>query len=213
VTARSEGAWGNNLRLDVDYDTANPDSLFNLTITELVDQGGSLVRGRVEKHRNLSMSSFSPNYVEGVIGAASELVDAKRIAPPANFVDDNAVSTSGVIAPADLLLLGDDRRRLALTLDGVGPREFDFLQAGDPLPPDVATLAGLIQLAAQAAFGGPVITVAANGPGDRLVASSQTPTARASGRASASATPPCATRPASSSWAWATAAWRPTGPP
>ena len=53
VEARSEGLWGNGLRLDIDYDTVNPASLFNLQITELVDQGSGPVPARVEAHRNL----------------------------------------------------------------------------------------------------------------------------------------------------------------
>src|SRR5574341_596882 len=52
LTAKSEGVWGNLLRVEVDYDTVNPDSLFNLTVTELKDQNGTLVVSRVEKHRN-----------------------------------------------------------------------------------------------------------------------------------------------------------------
>lgn len=67
ATAKSEGSWGNQLRIDVDHDTANPDSLFNLTVTKLVEQNGALVAARVETHRNLSMSSFSPTYVESVV--------------------------------------------------------------------------------------------------------------------------------------------------
>src|SRR5216683_1281189 len=38
VAAASPGTWGNNLQVDVDYDTSNPASLFNLRITEYVDQ-------------------------------------------------------------------------------------------------------------------------------------------------------------------------------
>ena len=79
VTARSEGTWGDNLRVVVDYDTSNPDSLFNLTITEMVDQQGTIVPGHIEKHRNLSMSSSSPTYVQDVIDAASELVRVVRV--------------------------------------------------------------------------------------------------------------------------------------
>ena len=40
LTAASAGTWGNNLQIDVDYDTQNPSSLFNLKVTEFVDKGG-----------------------------------------------------------------------------------------------------------------------------------------------------------------------------
>jgi len=52
LTAASEGNWGNNLRVDVDYATANPASLFNLRVTELVEQNGELIPGTVETFRN-----------------------------------------------------------------------------------------------------------------------------------------------------------------
>jgi Bacteriophage tail sheath protein len=173
VSAKSDGGWSNLLRLDVDYDTANPDSLFNLTVTELQDQGGTLTVARVEKHRNLSMSSFSPTFVEGVVNAGSELVKVKRTAPASSYENDNGTSTSGPLTAAELALLDDDHRRLAVTLDGNGPLEFDFMQAGDPAPASVAALATLIQTAAIAAFGPGTITVADSG--GRLLATSQTP--------------------------------------
>ena len=61
VEAASEGAWGNSVRLDVDYDTANPASLFNLTVTEFAEENGVLTPVRTEMHRNLTMNSLAPN--------------------------------------------------------------------------------------------------------------------------------------------------------
>src|SRR6266508_3806553 len=51
VTAPSQGAWGNRIRIDVDYDTSNPASLFNITATEFEEQGGVLTPVRTETHR------------------------------------------------------------------------------------------------------------------------------------------------------------------
>ena len=175
VSAKSEGVWGNLLRLDVDYDTANPDTLFNLTVTELVDQGGTLSVARAEKHRNLSMSSFSPSFVESVVNVGSELVDVQRTAPAAAFNNDKATSTSGIILQADLQQLDADHRRLAVTLDGVGPREFDIMQPGDSPPANLPGLAHLIETAAGVAFGIGSMTVVVSGGGNRLIATSQTP--------------------------------------
>src|SRR3954468_16919854 len=62
VAASSEGVWGNYLRLDVDYATSNPDSTFNLTVTEYQSNGSQLVLRRTESHRNLSMDSKSAQY-------------------------------------------------------------------------------------------------------------------------------------------------------
>jgi hypothetical protein len=36
VTAASDGTWGNFVQLDVDCNTINPDSLFNLRVTQLI---------------------------------------------------------------------------------------------------------------------------------------------------------------------------------
>src|SRR6266516_6567472 len=78
VTAASEGTWGNNVQLDVDYDTVNPASLFNVTVTELVDQGGRRVPGRTERFRNLSMNSFDASYAVDTINAGRESFQIRK---------------------------------------------------------------------------------------------------------------------------------------
>ena len=136
VEAVSEGLWGNGLRIEVDHDTASPGSLFNLRVTELVDRGGVLQPARIEMHRNLSMSRFSSAYAVKVITAASNLISASRPAALDTaplLANANGTSTSGVLTNADLALLGDNRRRLAITIDGDGPHEFDLFDAGGAL--------------------------------------------------------------------------------
>src|SRR5262249_42000647 len=65
LEAASPGAWGNNLRVAVDYDTKNPDddTLFNLTILETIDG----VDVTVERFLNLSVDPKSPAYVVRVL--------------------------------------------------------------------------------------------------------------------------------------------------
>jgi len=134
VRARSAGVWGNFLRLDVDYDTANPASLFNLVVTELQDQNGTLTVARTETHRNLSMSSFDGGFVETVVNAGSELVEVSRAGGAVAVIAGvSGTALSGVLAPADLALLDDDHRRLSITLNGDGPYEFDIFDAGGSL--------------------------------------------------------------------------------
>ncbi len=134
--AVSAGAWGNSLRLAVDYATSNPASTFNLTVTELVDRGGTLVPGRVEVHRNLSMNSRSANYALDAVRAASDLIRLTALGAP---VVGAGTSESGVLALADLDRLGDDHRRLAIALDGGPFHEFAIFDAGGA--PDDAALA------------------------------------------------------------------------
>ncbi|MGF1641713.1 MAG: phage tail sheath family protein [Rhodospirillales bacterium] len=134
ATAKSEGLWGNALRLDVDYDTANPASLFNLTVTEFVEQGGVLQPARSEVHRNLGMSRFGANFAVDVVNATSELIDLTRpVAAVTAIQDANGTSRSGALSLADTAQLGDDRRRLAIIVDGDGPHEFDLFDAGGDL--------------------------------------------------------------------------------
>jgi uncharacterized protein len=130
VAAASEGLWGNNLRLDVDYDTANPASLFNLTVTELEERNGALQVARVEKHRNLSMDSRAPTFVVDTINADSNLIRVERSAGAAALVTGNGTSTSGDLDGFDFTQLDDNHRRLAITVDGDGPHEFDIFDAG-----------------------------------------------------------------------------------
>jgi hypothetical protein len=131
ATARSAGIWGNNLQLLVDYDTANPASLFNLTIQEVQDRNGRPSIARSEIYRNLSMNSHSPAYAVDVVNAASNLVTLER--PGGLAFGPAATAFSGVIAEADLDRLGDNARRLAIALDGGPAMEFDFLAEGDAL--------------------------------------------------------------------------------
>lgn len=131
ATAVTAGSWGNNLRLTVDYDTVNPASLFNLTVAEVAERNGRLQVLRSEVHRNLSMNSFAPNYVADVVNAASDLIRLER--PGGLALSANGRATSGLIEPADLTLLGDNARRLAISLDGSPTYEFDFLAEGDSL--------------------------------------------------------------------------------
>ena len=131
--AISEGTWGNNLRIDVDYDTINPNSLFNVRVVELVERDGRLVPGRTEQYRNLSMNFFSPTYVVNVINAGSALVRVTRL------VDTNALATpaatlGGTITAGDLdPMYGTAAARvgpyrIAFSLDGGAVMEFSLTQ-------------------------------------------------------------------------------------
>lgn len=127
ATAKSSGEWGNNLRLAVDYDTSNPASTFNILITELVEQAGRVVIARSEVHRNLSMNSNSANYALDAVQSASELITLQSLNAP---IGGSGTSESDVLGLADLDLLDDDHRRLAISVDGGPFHEFDIFDAG-----------------------------------------------------------------------------------
>jgi len=152
VEASSEGTWGNLLRLDVDYDTTNPADLFNLSVAELVDQSGALVVGRTERFTNLSMSTLAPGYVETAVNGVSELI---RVTREANGTFTTGTSTSGVLALPDLANLDATHKRLAVSVDGKAPVEFNLFDAAVtdlfPTSPPATLDDGLDQLATRIA--------------------------------------------------------------
>jgi phage tail sheath protein FI len=82
VEAYSEGVWGNNLRVDVDYnvDYTRPDAanLFNLTVTRY---DGPTAKARPlgsERFLNLTMDSTKPRYAVKVINDSSKLIEVKK---------------------------------------------------------------------------------------------------------------------------------------
>ena len=72
--AVNPGEWGNNLLLDVDYDTTDSETLFNLTVTEVAVSNGRRSVLRSETFRNLTMEFGAPNNALAVVNAGSRLV-------------------------------------------------------------------------------------------------------------------------------------------
>ena len=135
IAAASAGTWGNSLQVDVDYDTSNPSSLFNLRATEFIDRNGKMVPGRVEVFRNLSLSSFDANYAVDTVNAQSQLVMLTRTA--GLVFAGNGTSTSDVLALPDVTAMPPGYR-LGYSINGEGP--FEIVVAA-PTPPAGATLA------------------------------------------------------------------------
>ena len=131
ATAVSAGTWANNIRVTVDHDSSNPASLFNSVVAEAAERNGRLQELRSELHRNLSMNSFAPKFARDAVNASSNLIRLER--PAGLPFGANGTASSAIIEAADLALLGDNVRRLAITLDGGRTYEFDFMNEGDPL--------------------------------------------------------------------------------
>jgi hypothetical protein len=72
------GEWGNNLRIDIDYETTNPATRFNLTVSEAVSQDGRQVVVQTETYRNLSMDSQDTDHAVEVVNDASKLIQLTR---------------------------------------------------------------------------------------------------------------------------------------
>jgi phage tail sheath protein FI len=149
LEASSEGQWGNALRVQVDYATTNPSDLFNLEVTEYIETpSGDLVPGRTESFRNLSMSPSAQTFAVTTINANAALIDAAIPAGALASVEDvPGVSLSGTLTEADLNELDADHKRLAVTVSGQGPFEFNVTApvAGADVHARIDTIAADIQ--------------------------------------------------------------------
>jgi uncharacterized protein len=160
VTAANEGLWGNNLRIEVDYDTIDPvtkavGSLFNLTAT-LYD--GPDVKAKpiaVERFLNLTMDDTKPRYAPNVIKNESNLIS---VAPGAGASATVRPAASGTISGSLTLTqtnlddLGNGPAKKIDVTIGALPKQtatLDTWSAGDVT--SLKQLAQRIQKAIQAA--------------------------------------------------------------
>jgi phage tail sheath protein FI len=84
------GAWGNNVRLEVNYDTTDPVTLFNLSISEVDPSTGNILQSEV--YRNLNLKSGDPAYAVDVVNNGSRIVFLTAPASP------NLPSASGTLS-------------------------------------------------------------------------------------------------------------------
>jgi uncharacterized protein len=71
ATAKAEGLWANQVRLEVDYNTLTPHETFNLKVI----QEDSNVVVSSESHINLSMDPTSPRFAPAFVTQSSDLID------------------------------------------------------------------------------------------------------------------------------------------
>ena len=126
VSAIDPGKWGENLSIKVDYDTADRDNTFNLSVLQQDTQTGRLSEAEAV-HRNHSMNSQSPSYVVDVVNATSKLIKLD-LSSDFQFDDDNDrgyalsgdLSTFPTLTDADakitVILNGDQNNPHTLTL-------------------------------------------------------------------------------------------------
>jgi uncharacterized protein len=120
LDAKSSGTWANSLQITVDQGTLNPESLFNLTVTEYVVSGGALVPATTESFLNATMNSYAATYAVDVINFNSKLLSAAR---PASFPADPGPGSSegGTSILAGLSVPAGSR--LVVSLNGNAPVE------------------------------------------------------------------------------------------
>ena len=71
-SVHNPGAWGNSIRLDVDYITLDPTQLFNLTAVLIDPATGQTVRS--ETFRNLTFKPGASTYAPDVVNQTSQLI-------------------------------------------------------------------------------------------------------------------------------------------
>lgn len=74
ATAFSPGAWGSNVRIDVDYGTTDTANLFNLTVTEISTSNGVTQIVSSEIYRNVLIDPSQSNDVAAMVNNASQLI-------------------------------------------------------------------------------------------------------------------------------------------
>ena len=131
-TLDNMGSWGNNLRLQVDYNTSDPTSLFNVTISE-VDSSGNVLRSEV--YRNLDTTAGDAAYVIDVINDGSSIVYVTK-GPSTNRPE--ASGTTGGALPVAAAIPGDGStctvtpsggsgKKCTLALNGATPADYPSL--------------------------------------------------------------------------------------
>jgi phage tail sheath protein FI len=74
ATANGPGSWGNSLRIDIDYGTTSPTTLFNLTVSEVSTTGNVTSVVAQERYLNLVINPAQQNDAAATVNAASQLI-------------------------------------------------------------------------------------------------------------------------------------------
>jgi phage tail sheath protein FI len=162
ATASSAGAWGDAVRLDVDYLATDPATQFNLTVTE-VDATGATIA--TEVFRNLVIDPSKSNDAQTTVNATSQLVTLSGGTAGARPAQSGQVSAAVPDFNALGVVFGD---KITVNLNGnkvaeVGPLADKKENAPTDLPSLTALLQKLIR-AADASVAKATIGIVGNPP-------------------------------------------------
>ena len=100
ATAKAAGTWAHNVKLEIDYNTPNPDDTFNLAVIYEVD-GNIITR---ESFSNLSMNPVAPRFAPTFVTQSSKLIDltlhADMLQGGTSATDVNAFINKPINTPA-----------------------------------------------------------------------------------------------------------------
>jgi phage tail sheath protein FI len=141
ISAASAGVWGNTLRAEIDHRTADPRTLFNLSVTRYAsDQPGAAVLGQ-ERFLNLSVDPLSPRFVDAVVNADAQQFSIAALStnmPAANGLTGG--DRSGLVT-ANFDGMSGDQLAIAVSTSGVFNATLPTWTAG--------TVTSLVQLASR----------------------------------------------------------------
>lgn len=113
ISAANEGQWGNNLRVDIDYDTEDPAKYFNMQVIRYDSSDADAAPVKTETFLKLSPSSTDSRYVKTIVNDESKLVSI-----------DHLSSGSPTVLPAPGGTLGGDISGLVQAdLDGFSAKK------------------------------------------------------------------------------------------
>jgi phage tail sheath protein FI len=115
------GAWGNSIRTQIDYITADPATLFNLTVSQVQVDGDRTSVVQSEVYSNLVSTPGATNDVVPIVNAGSRLIQLDRAGVPAGTTarpDPNG--TFGLALPVAFLPanLPADKAPLSIVIAG-----------------------------------------------------------------------------------------------
>jgi phage tail sheath protein FI len=187
ISARSKGAWGNYLYLQIEDGSLNPGNEFRISVRRQDDPAVIPPNFQsippLEVFDNLSPDPTAPNYVVNVLGSQSSLI--KAVTPAANTSLQHGVHRGGFNPKVPL----QNDLSFSINLDGDGPQIVTLPSSAGSAA--IADVAAAIQTAVQAltrlktstdpvAFSGFTCVVDSSAGQPRLVLTSGTTSATSS---------------------------------
>jgi phage tail sheath protein FI len=119
-SAQDPGAWGNSLRIQIDYLTADPTTLFNLTVSQVQVDGDRTSTLQSETYPNLLSTAGATNDAIAVVNPASTLIQLDRtgVAPGTTLrPDPNGTLGAPLPVPFNSVDLPADAATLSIALN------------------------------------------------------------------------------------------------
>ncbi|MDT8999136.1 phage tail sheath subtilisin-like domain-containing protein [Paucibacter sp. APW11] len=143
ISSLSPGAFGNDIRVTIDYNTDAPESSFNLEVWRWTSNSlGAQVKTDVERYLGLSMNPAHPRYVQDVVTQQSRLISAKDVSTAPTAADIGfSLGARPIAANSDAVFLAEVQ---ALFDKSAGPRKnFQFRVSVDGAPAQLIDLGDL----------------------------------------------------------------------